>query len=144
MLSFFADHIEDRIHEFGSLGVMSLGPVVSCPGLPEDVVVWTEELAIWSGSDRIHRSWFQIHQDSSELAFTFEKNEQVKLTLGHICWKMLHCSRQRFFRVGGQNPRHRLPRDRSRARQKSLPRISIQSGCRIGRLERERFLSFFN
>jgi len=44
---------------------MSFGPIVSGSGLSEDEVVRSEELTEWSGSDGVHSSGFQIHQDSS-------------------------------------------------------------------------------
>merc|ERR1711970_567638 len=62
---FLSDDIEDGIDEFGSLGVVTLGPVVSCSGLSEDEVVWSEELTEWSGSDRVHGSWLKIHEDGT-------------------------------------------------------------------------------
>jgi len=48
---FLSDDVEDGIDKFGSLGVMSLGPIVSGSGLSEDEVVGSEELTEWSGSD---------------------------------------------------------------------------------------------
>ena len=44
---------------------MSLGPVVSGSSLSEDEVVRSEELSERSGSDRVHSSWFEIHEDGS-------------------------------------------------------------------------------
>ena len=49
--SFLSDNIEDGVDELGSLGVMTLGPVVTGTGLTEDEVVWSKELTEWSGSD---------------------------------------------------------------------------------------------
>ena len=40
-----ADNIEDGVDQFGSLGVVTLGPVVSSARLTEDKVVRTEDLA---------------------------------------------------------------------------------------------------
>ena len=48
---FLSDNIEDGVDELGSLGVMTLGPVVTGTGLTEDEVVWSKELTEWSGSD---------------------------------------------------------------------------------------------
>ena len=64
-LCLLADDIEDGIDELGTFGVMSLGPVVTRTGLAEYEVVWTEELSEWSGTDRIHRAWLQIHEDGA-------------------------------------------------------------------------------
>jgi hypothetical protein len=62
---FLADNIEDGVDEFGTFGVVTLGPVVTGTGLSEDEVVWSEELTERSGSDGIHGAWFEIHEDSS-------------------------------------------------------------------------------
>ena len=63
--SFFSNDIEDGVDKFGTLGVMTFSPVVTGTGLSEDEVVWSEELSEWSGSDRVHGSWFEIHEDGS-------------------------------------------------------------------------------
>jgi len=60
-----SDNVEDGVDEFGTFGVMTLGPVVTGTSLTEDEVVWSEELTEWSSSDRVHRSWLEIHEDSS-------------------------------------------------------------------------------
>merc|ERR1711881_77439 len=59
------DNVEDGVNEFGTFGVMTLGPVVTGTGLTEDEVVGSEELTERSSSDRVHRSWFEVHEDSS-------------------------------------------------------------------------------
>jgi len=64
-LSFLSDNIEDGVDELGSLGVMTLGPVVTGTGLSEDEVIWSEELTEWSSSDGVHGSWLEIHEDGS-------------------------------------------------------------------------------
>ena len=64
-LSLLSDNIEDGVDELGSLGVMALGPVVTGTGLSEDKVIGSEELTEWSGSDGIHGSWLEIHEDGS-------------------------------------------------------------------------------
>merc|ERR1712029_77163 len=63
--SFLSDDIEDGVDELGTLGVVTLGPVVTSTSLSEDEVVWSEELAEWAGSDGIHGSWLKIHEDGS-------------------------------------------------------------------------------
>jgi hypothetical protein len=55
----------ETLEAIGSLGVMSLGPVVTGTGLSEDEVIWSEELSEWSGSDGVHGSWLKIHKDGS-------------------------------------------------------------------------------
>jgi hypothetical protein len=62
---FLSDDIKDGGDKLGSLGVMSLGPVVTGTGLSEDEVIWSEELSEWSGSDGVHGSWLKIHKDGS-------------------------------------------------------------------------------
>jgi len=62
---FLSDDIKDGVDKLGSLGVMSLGPVVTGTGLSEDEVIWSEELSEWSGSDGVHGSWLKIHKDGS-------------------------------------------------------------------------------
>ena len=62
---FLSDDVEDGVDEFGSFGVMSLGPVISGSGLSENEVVGSEELSERSGSDGVHGSGFQVHQDGS-------------------------------------------------------------------------------
>ena len=62
---FLSDDIKDGVDELGTLGVMTLGPVVTGTGLSEDEVVWSEELTEWSSSDGVHGSWLKIHEDGS-------------------------------------------------------------------------------
>jgi len=60
-----SDNVEDGVNEFGTFGVVTLGPVVTGTSLTEDEVVRSEELTERSSSDGVHRSWFEIHEDSS-------------------------------------------------------------------------------
>merc|ERR1712151_170232 len=62
---FLSDNIKDGVNEFCTLGVVTLGPVVTSTSLSEDEVVWSEELTEWSGSDSIHGAWLKIHEDGS-------------------------------------------------------------------------------
>ena len=64
-LSFLSDNIEDRVDELGSLGVVTLGPVVTGTGLTENEVIWSEELSERSSSDGVHGTWLKIHEDGS-------------------------------------------------------------------------------
>jgi len=64
-LSLLSDDIEDGVDELGTLGVVTLGPVVTGTGLSEDEVVWSEELTERSGSDGVHGSWLKVHEDGS-------------------------------------------------------------------------------
>ena len=63
--SFLSHNVEDGVDEFGSLGVVALSPVVSGSGLAEDEVVRSEKLSVGTGSDGVHGSGFEIHEDGS-------------------------------------------------------------------------------
>jgi len=63
--SLLSDDIHDRVNEFGAFGVVTLGPVVSGSGLAEDEVIRSEELSEWSGSDGVHGTWLEIHEDGT-------------------------------------------------------------------------------
>ena len=67
---FLSDDIEHRVDEFGTFSVMTLGPVVTGTRLSEDKVIWTEDLAEWTRSDRVHGTRFKINKDSSWDVFT--------------------------------------------------------------------------
>jgi len=62
---FLSDDIEDGINEFGTFGVVTLGPIVTGTGLSKDEVVWSEDLTEWARSHRVHGSWFKIDEDGS-------------------------------------------------------------------------------
>jgi hypothetical protein len=62
---FLSNDIKDGVDKLGTLGVMTLGPVVTGTGLSEDKVVWSEELTEWSSSDGVHGTWLKIHEDGS-------------------------------------------------------------------------------
>ena len=44
---------------------MTLGPVVTSTSLSENEVVGSEELTEWAGSDGVHGTWLEIHEDGS-------------------------------------------------------------------------------
>ena len=69
-LSLLSHNIEHTIDEFSAFGVVTFGPVVSGSGLSENEVVWSEDLAEWTGSNRVHGTWLQIDEDSSWNVFT--------------------------------------------------------------------------
>jgi hypothetical protein len=64
-LSFLTDNIKDGVDKLGTLGVMTLGPVVTSTGLSEDEVVRSEELTERSGSDGVHGTGLEIHEDGT-------------------------------------------------------------------------------
>jgi len=65
VLSLLPHNIQDGIDEFGTLRVVTLGPVVAGAGLPKDKVIGAEYLAERAGPDRIHCAGFQIHEDGT-------------------------------------------------------------------------------
>jgi hypothetical protein len=62
---FLSHDVQDGVDEFGTFGVMSLGPVVTGTGLSENEVVRSEELSERSSSHGVHGSGFEIHKDGS-------------------------------------------------------------------------------
>merc|ERR1719498_246195 len=64
-LSFLSNDIEDGVDKLSTLGVVTLGPVVTGTSLTEDEVVWSEELTEWSSSDGVHGTWLEIHENGS-------------------------------------------------------------------------------
>jgi predicted glutamine amidotransferase len=64
-LGFLSDNVEDGVYKFGSLCVVTFGPVVSGTTLSEDEVVWAEDLTEWSGSDGVHSSGLKIDKNGT-------------------------------------------------------------------------------
>ena len=62
---FLSDNIKDGVDKLSTLGVVTLGPVVTGTSLSENEVVWSEELTEWSSSDGVHGTWLKIHEDGS-------------------------------------------------------------------------------
>merc|ERR1719474_2403548 len=62
-LRLLPDHISDAVHQLGPLSVVPLGPVVAGATLPEDEVVWAEDLTIGATSHRVHRAWLEVDED---------------------------------------------------------------------------------
>jgi hypothetical protein len=86
-LSFLTDNIEDGVNELSTFGVMSLGPVVTGTGLSEDEVIGSEELSEGSGSDGVHGSGLEIHEDGSgdvtaTSGFVVVNVDSLKLEIG--------------------------------------------------------------
>jgi len=63
--SLLTDNIENGVDELSTLGVVTLGPVVTGTSLTENEVVGSEELTERSGSDGVHGSGLEIHEDGS-------------------------------------------------------------------------------
>merc|ERR1712057_26935 len=64
-LGLLADNIEDGVDELGTLSVVTLGPVVTGTGLPEDKVVRAEELTEGTSTDRVHGTGLEVHEDGT-------------------------------------------------------------------------------
>ena len=64
-LSLATDNIDDLVDELGTLGVVTLSPVVTSTGLTEDEVVGTEKLAERTGTDSVHSTRLQVDQDGT-------------------------------------------------------------------------------
>merc|ERR1711939_956308 len=64
-LGLLAHNVEDGVDELSTLGVVTLGPIVTSTSLAEDEVVWAEELTEWSSADRVHGTGLEVHQDST-------------------------------------------------------------------------------
>jgi hypothetical protein len=62
---FLADYVKDRVDEFGTFGVVPLGPVVTSACLPEDEVVRAEKLAKRASTNRVHGSGLEVHEYST-------------------------------------------------------------------------------
>jgi len=63
-LGLLADNVEDGVDELSALGVVTLGPVVTGSSLAENKVVGAEELAEGAGTDGVHGSGLEVHEDS--------------------------------------------------------------------------------
>jgi hypothetical protein len=57
--------IKNLVDKFGTLGVMTLSPVVAGTGLTKDEVVRTEELSEGTSTDGVHGTWLEIDEDSA-------------------------------------------------------------------------------
>jgi len=64
-LGLLANNVEDGVDQLGTLGVVTLGPVVTSTRLAEDKVVGAEDLAERTSTDGVHGSRLQVHEDSA-------------------------------------------------------------------------------
>merc|ERR1719230_709865 len=64
-LGLLTHDIEHGVDELGTLGVVTLGPVVTGTGLAEDEVVRAEELTEWASADRVHGTRLEVHEDGT-------------------------------------------------------------------------------
>ena len=61
-LGLLAHHIQDRVHELSTFGVVTFRPIVSGSTLAKYEIIWAEDLAKRSWSDRVHGTGLQVHQ----------------------------------------------------------------------------------
>lgn len=64
-LSLATDNIDDLVDELSTLGVVTLGPVVTGTRLAENKVVGTEELAKGTSANGVHGTGFQVDEDGT-------------------------------------------------------------------------------
>jgi hypothetical protein len=64
-LSLATDDIEDLVDELGTLGVVTLCPVVTGTRLAKDEVVGAEELAKGTSADGVHGTGLEINEDGT-------------------------------------------------------------------------------
>merc|ERR1740115_437698 len=57
--------IKDGIDQLSAFCVVTLCPIVSCSGLTEDKIVWTEKLSKWTSSHTVHGTRLQVHEHSA-------------------------------------------------------------------------------
>ena len=60
-----ADNIKDRVDQLSTLGVVTLGPIVTSSGLTEDKVIRAEELTERTSTDGIHGTGLKIHKNGT-------------------------------------------------------------------------------
>lgn len=65
VLDLTTDNVDGLLNELGTLGVVTLGPVVSGTGLTGDEVVRAEKLTHGAGADGILGTRLEIHQNST-------------------------------------------------------------------------------
>mmetsp|Transcript_6673 Transcript_6673/g.12207 ORF Transcript_6673/g.12207 Transcript_6673/m.12207 type:complete len:269 (+) Transcript_6673:1010-1816(+) len=90
--SFLADDIKDRVDEFSTFGVVTLGPVVTSTGLTEYKVIWTEDTTIGTSTDGVHGTWFKINKNSTwdvtttgSLVVVHVDTLELKISLSDVC-----------------------------------------------------------
>jgi hypothetical protein len=64
-LGLLADDVKNRVDQLGTLGVVTLGPVITSSGLTEDEVIRAEELTEGTSTDGIHGTGLKIHKDGT-------------------------------------------------------------------------------
>lgn len=65
VLGLLAYNIKHGVNQFRTLGVMALGPIIAGTRLTEDKVIGPEDLTKGAGSNGVHGSGLEVHEDSS-------------------------------------------------------------------------------
>ena len=65
ILGLLPDDIKNRVDQLRALSVMALGPVIAGAGLAEDEVIRPEDLAERTGSNGVHSTGLEIHEDGT-------------------------------------------------------------------------------
>ena len=60
VLCLLANDIQHGVDQLGTLGVVTLSPVVAGTGLSEDKVVWTENLSVCTSADAVDDTGLEI------------------------------------------------------------------------------------
>ena len=77
--SFLTNNIEDRINQFSTFSVVTLGPVVTGTSLTEDEVIRAEKLTEGTGTDGIHGTGFKINKDGTGDVFATSSFVEVNI-----------------------------------------------------------------
>merc|ERR1712057_59999 len=64
-LGLLAHDVEHGVDELGTLGVVTLGPVITGTSLAEHEVVGAEELTEWAGTNGVHGTGLEVHEDGT-------------------------------------------------------------------------------
>jgi len=64
-LSLLTNYVKNRVDKLSSLGVVTLGPVVTSSGLAENEVIRAEKLTERSSTDGVHGTGLKIHKDGT-------------------------------------------------------------------------------
>mmetsp|Transcript_86676 Transcript_86676/g.187521 ORF Transcript_86676/g.187521 Transcript_86676/m.187521 type:complete len:230 (-) Transcript_86676:37-726(-) len=64
-LGLLTHNVKDRVDQLGTLGVVTLGPIVTSSGLTEHEVIGSEDLTKGTSTDRVHGTGLKIHKDGT-------------------------------------------------------------------------------
>jgi hypothetical protein len=84
-LGLTTDDIENLVDELGTLGVMTLCPVVTSTRLAKDEVVGTEELSKGASADGVHCTGLEIDEDGTGHELV-ARGLQRRVSMRVLCW----------------------------------------------------------